>query len=160
VARASRIIAVATAVLALAAWCATPSVAGTRQLVTGDAKGNAPFIFGAGCSFVRQHYVGDVQRGGGAPAHVDVDVCVDLPSGAGFPARGTFVMHTNRGDVRGNVIGEVDAAQIPCPFAFDLAVKRTSPGVVARVGEVLHFTGSWSSDSITGGPFTGRVTDG
>jgi hypothetical protein len=134
--------------------------AATRQLITGDAKGNAPFVYLDGCSFVHQHYIGTVQRRGGAAVDIDVDLCIDLPSGnpQGFHGHGTCTIVTGTGKVGGTARGVV-GIPVGAPFAFDLTVTQTSPSVVAHVGEVLHFTGVWHSNAATGGPFTGRVTD-
>jgi hypothetical protein len=144
--------------LATAAGGVGTAGAATRQLVTGTATGEAPFIFGDGCGFVRQHFKATVQRPDSAAAHVDANVCAALSSVIDFD--GTFVITTEQGTVRGTAHGTGTVSTGPLvTFAIDLHVTSVAPGVVAHVGEVLHFGGIWFSNSASGGPITGTVSD-
>ena len=135
---------------------ATPAVALRPRDVVGHVTGSAPFVFGDGCSFVHQHYVGTIDTKGPGDATIDVDVCVELVL-SGFPAAGTFTIETDEGTLTGTATGTVsNVVAGPVPFAFKLRVVESVQKQIKK-GSRLFFHGTWESNLVDGGPIKGRV---
>jgi hypothetical protein len=146
-----------SATLLVGAAFAPAAHAATGRAVTGPVVGSAPFDF-EGCSFVHQTYEGDIATPSGQSAALDVDVCVAI-KGDHCTVKGTFVIKAGSGKVRGGASGTVECLTAGPKTAFDftLHVHRSSPGL-ADPGQALHFRGIWRSDTVSGGPFKGKVT--